>query len=150
MTRTALYRHFDDQGRLLYVGISKHPTQRLSEHERASDWAPLISRIEIEWHDTRGDAETAEVHAIRHERPKFNRAHADAGPPLQVKIPRHRESTRRAYSPKEFADIVGCTRQHVQNLIARGELPSFKLGNRRFIPVQALDDLIATVMGGDE
>ncbi|MGH9287513.1 MAG: helix-turn-helix domain-containing protein [Acidimicrobiales bacterium] len=48
---------------------------------------------------------------------------------------------RIAYSPAEFAAAVGCSRQHVQNLIARGELPSVKLGRKRLIPRTALEAL---------
>lgn len=55
--------------------------------------------------------------------------------------------TRRAYSPAELAAVLGCTRQHIQNLIARGELPSFKLGHRRFIPAQVLDELEKRALG---
>jgi excisionase family DNA binding protein len=49
---------------------------------------------------------------------------------------------RLAYSPAEFAEAVGCTRQHVQNLIARGELHSVKLGRKRLIPRHVVDQLL--------
>lgn len=49
---------------------------------------------------------------------------------------------RIAYSPAEFAAAVGCTRQHVQNLIRRGELHSVKLGRKRLIPRAAVDALL--------
>jgi excisionase family DNA binding protein len=48
---------------------------------------------------------------------------------------------RLGYSPAEFAAAFGCTRQHVQNLIARGELPSIKLGRLRRIPASVVDAL---------
>lgn len=51
---------------------------------------------------------------------------------------------RVAYSPAEFAAAVGCSRQHVQNLIARGELPSVKLGAKRLIPLSVLEQVLAT------
>lgn len=38
--------------------------------------------------------------------------------------------------------MLGCTRQHIQNLIARGELRSVKLGHRRLIPVSVVEDLL--------
>jgi excisionase family DNA binding protein len=56
------------------------------------------------------------------------------------------EPSRLALSPAEFAAAVGCSRQHVANMIARGELRSVKLGGRRLIPVAALDELLN---GGD-
>lgn len=51
---------------------------------------------------------------------------------------------RLAYSPAETANQLGCTRQHVQNLIARGELRSIKLGRKRLIPASVIEDLLAT------
>jgi excisionase family DNA binding protein len=50
---------------------------------------------------------------------------------------------RLAYSPAELADALGCTRVHVQNLIARGELRSVKLGRRRLIPATVVAELLA-------
>jgi len=52
------------------------------------------------------------------------------------------DTERLAYSPAEFAAAVGCTRQHVQNLIARGEIPSVKLGRLRRIPAHIVEDLL--------
>jgi excisionase family DNA binding protein len=49
------------------------------------------------------------------------------------------DDDRVAYSPTEVARRLGCTRQHVQNLIARGEIPSMKLGRRRLIPRSFVD-----------
>lgn len=49
---------------------------------------------------------------------------------------------RLAYSPSEFAAAVGCSRQHVQNMIARGELASIKLGRRRLIPASVVAELL--------
>jgi excisionase family DNA binding protein len=49
---------------------------------------------------------------------------------------------RLAYSPTELTQALGCTRQHVQNLIARGELRSVKLGRRRLIPRQVVEQFL--------
>ena len=53
------------------------------------------------------------------------------------------DTERLGYSPAEFAAAFGCTRQHVQNLIARGELPSIKLGRLRRIPAPVVDALLS-------
>jgi predicted GIY-YIG superfamily endonuclease len=71
---TGLYRHFDADGLLLYVGISSKPPQRLAEHARGSDWAKAIARVTIEWFETREAALAAEANAIRDEAPIFNLA----------------------------------------------------------------------------
>ena len=54
---------------------------------------------------------------------------------------------RLAYSPTELAQALGCTRQHVQNLIARGEIRSVKLGRKRLIPRAVVEELLQG--GGD-
>jgi predicted GIY-YIG superfamily endonuclease len=75
MTRTALYRHRDKNGTLLYVGISLSVPKRLAEHMRRSPWAEEITRVDIAWYPSRHEAEAAERHAIRTEAPRWNIAH---------------------------------------------------------------------------
>lgn len=69
---TQLYRHFDAQGRLLYVGISLSTVARLTQHRNSSDWYSQISRVEIQKFDTRAEAEGAEWEAIQKEKPIHN------------------------------------------------------------------------------
>jgi hypothetical protein len=80
MTETALYRHFDDVGVLLYVGISLSPINRLAAHMDSSSWANRIARVDVEWHDTRELAIEAERVAIANESPKHNVQHAGDNP----------------------------------------------------------------------
>lgn len=75
-TRTALYRHFDADGRLLYVGISLNAVARLCQHRRDAHWFGDIARIDIEWHPSRTAADKAEREAIVAECPLHNVAHA--------------------------------------------------------------------------
>jgi predicted GIY-YIG superfamily endonuclease len=70
--RTALYRLFDSEGRLLYVGIAFDPRSRLSDHARQKEWWPTVADRTIEWHATRTEAAAAEVTAIRSEKPLYN------------------------------------------------------------------------------
>jgi excisionase family DNA binding protein len=53
------------------------------------------------------------------------------------------EVERIAYSPAELAAAVGVTRQHIQNMINRGEIASVKLGRRRLIPADVVERLLA-------
>jgi hypothetical protein len=69
---TALYRHFDAHGKLLYVGISLSVVARLSRHVNGSHWSRQIAMITIEWHPGRPEALAAEAAAIVGERPAFN------------------------------------------------------------------------------
>lgn len=68
----ALYRHFDSDGALLYVGISVHPTLRTYQHMHVSDWSDEIANITVERFDARSKALAAETEAIRVENPKYN------------------------------------------------------------------------------
>jgi hypothetical protein len=73
--KTALYRHYDAQGALLYVGASVNPYGRFSQHKCKSKWAYDVRRIEIEWFSCRSEAQDAEKAAIKSERPKYNLLH---------------------------------------------------------------------------
>lgn len=70
--RTALYRHFDAEGRLLYVGISLSAARRLEQHKSTAQWFSKIVRVEIQWHPSRMDALAAEASAIVNEHPLHN------------------------------------------------------------------------------
>lgn len=75
--KCALYRHFDDQGTLLYVGISVEPTTRGRAHARHSAFMEFAVRQETEWLDSEEAAHAAEREAIANERPLFNKTGAD-------------------------------------------------------------------------
>lgn len=70
--RTALYRHFDKDGNLLYVGVSLNAIERTIAHRDKSHWYNDIARIEIEWHHSRSAAYYQEKLVIKREHPKHN------------------------------------------------------------------------------
>lgn len=70
--RTALYRFFDSEERLLYVGVAFDPDARWKEHAKSKPWWPDVKRKVIEWRETRTDALIAEADTIRTERPLYN------------------------------------------------------------------------------
>lgn len=74
-----LYRHFDKEGTLLYVGISLNGLQRLVSHKEGARWFSEISRVEIEKHASKKAASIAEGLAIRTEKPKYNVHFKDHG-----------------------------------------------------------------------
>lgn len=69
-----LYRHYDDRGRLLYIGISIGGPQRQRAHSSRAAWWRRVRKIMIEPHDTIAAARVAEMMAIAAEGPEFNRA----------------------------------------------------------------------------
>jgi predicted GIY-YIG superfamily endonuclease len=70
--RTALYRFFDSEERLLYVGVAFDPEARWKEHAKSKPWWHDVTRKVIEWRPTRTDALIAEAEVIRAGRPLYN------------------------------------------------------------------------------
>lgn len=69
--RCAIYRLFDEEGELLYVGVSNDPYRRLRDHRRKF-WGKVVASVTVEWFDTRIEAQRAEIWAICDEEPSFN------------------------------------------------------------------------------
>lgn len=67
-----LYRFFDADGELLYVGITCDPGSRFKQHRRGKSWWHEIARIELEQFSSRVELEQAEREAIPKENPKYN------------------------------------------------------------------------------
>jgi len=73
---TALYRHYDAENVLLYIGVSINPIQRTDQHIYSSEWTLDVKSIEIEWHENGYLARSAEMIAIRNEHPLHNSMHS--------------------------------------------------------------------------
>jgi len=71
----AMYRHVDADGVLLYIGIATDPDLRREQHAATSKWFRFASRMDVDWYETRGDAEAAERSAIQADLPIFNKTH---------------------------------------------------------------------------
>jgi hypothetical protein len=78
-----LYRHFDKNRNLLYVGISLTHMKRLSTHRLHADWFLQIKTVEIEHFKDRKTAMQAEREAIAHENPMFNIMRPEVKYPLK-------------------------------------------------------------------
>jgi len=72
---TQLYRHFDEDGTLLYIGISLNTMSRLSQHKVASPWFEKVASVTIDHFDSRAEALKAEREAIQNENPPHNIHH---------------------------------------------------------------------------
>ena len=73
--QTTLYRHFNADGVLLYVGISLSALYRLSQHADHSEWYNEISKVEMEHFCDRPSAMVAERKAVISEGPLHNIHH---------------------------------------------------------------------------
>lgn len=51
---------------------------------------------------------------------------------------------RRVWTVSEAALVLGISRAHAYELVARGELPHLRLGRRIVIPRHALEELLTT------
>lgn len=72
-----LYRAYDSQKNLLYVGISGKWHERLHAHEKTSEWIEQADWVKIERYSDRDSVEAAEKLAIRSEKPKFNKVFSE-------------------------------------------------------------------------
>ena len=69
--QAAVYRLYDVDGALLYIGSSYDPEEREQVHSHTV-WGQRIARRADEWHETREVAYEAERRAIRVEGPRHN------------------------------------------------------------------------------
>lgn len=68
-----VYRLYDAADRLLYVGMTCDPGQRLREHKRSQPWWGEVHRHTLQETATRADAFFVEAGAILTEKPAYNR-----------------------------------------------------------------------------
>ena len=80
--RQVIYRHFDAEDNLLYVGQSLRPMVRLETHRSASDWYYDIAKVTLDWLEPGVSASEVEQAAIRSEMPKYNSPLRQKGRPL--------------------------------------------------------------------
>lgn len=135
MSETHLYKHFNAEGKLLYVGISLSTITRLSQHKEHSHWFASIARVEILKFASRERALEAERLAIIEENPEHNIKR----PKIPSKYTREQEADARAargaltgrlvrynptYSMREAGEVLGISSALVKRLIDAGKLGS--------------------------
>ncbi|WP_405888827.1 GntR family transcriptional regulator [Streptomyces sp. NBC_01136] len=123
--RTALYRLYGADDRLLYVGISNEPKERMKAHAADKPWWGQVETRDFEWFETRERAAKAEVDAIRLEQPLHNHAHNTAA--VLALLPAALEEPLRP----QFTPVVADDRSAAQRMAAdiraltmAGELPT--------------------------
>jgi hypothetical protein len=126
--RCELYRHFDKDGNLLYVGISWTAIGRLMNgHRHGAHWFDRITRVEIEHFDSRTKALAAEKLALKNERPAFNVWTDD----------KRGINCRSDEQKREIADLLG-------KITAAGHLP------RKNSCLSVLRSVWASIEAGDQ
>ena len=76
---TALYRFYDTDDNLLYVGITVELGWRWKQHARR-EWWRQVTRATVEHHPSRDEAAAAERTAIQQEHPRWNVIHKPPPP----------------------------------------------------------------------
>lgn len=74
--RTALYRLYDAEDDLLYIGISRNPATRFKVHERYQPWRHHVACVDLTWHADYLSARADELARQRSERPPYNAMHS--------------------------------------------------------------------------
>lgn len=69
---TSLYRLYDIDATLLYIGIAGNPGRRFEQHAKDKPWWGHVTDVRLEHFLTREAAILAEADAIRTENPKHN------------------------------------------------------------------------------
>jgi hypothetical protein len=72
---TSVYRYFDGNNLLVYVGITSRGIKRNREHNDVKSWWQYVVRQEVEHFDTRSEAAARERALIREYRPPYNIQH---------------------------------------------------------------------------
>lgn len=84
-----LYRFYDADRRLLYVGITGNPLTRWDWHSTHAAWWPLAEYVALSTYRSRTDCTLAEGAAMYHEHPRFN-----------IQYPRPRRGRRSPENPR--------------------------------------------------
>lgn len=124
--RTAVYRFYDNDNTLIYVGITNNPVKRWDLHAYEKPWWSDVTLREIEWFSTREEAEVAEAQIISSRRPKWN---VDGGEPERGKPGLTSGHLQKGWEPDE----------HILSLVARYDEEQRNLA-------QARDELEAEIV----
>jgi excisionase family DNA binding protein len=135
-----LYRHYDRDGTLLYVGVSLNAIHRLSQHKGCSDWFDQIARVEIESFGNREAALVAERRAIDSENPRCNVLFARRGPRWRQHVQDSADDITRSvvfkpiYTVEQVAELLDARPAAIRKLIESGKLGAVAIENGRHKP----------------
>ena len=108
-----LYRHYDENDRLLYIGVSNSFFERLSNHKNHSHWFEKVTKIHLEHFDSQEDLLIAEKKAIKKEKPLHNIRYSDVN-----KIP-----TNPILNTVKVCRLLGVNRWTFNRMIEDGRFP---------------------------
>lgn len=108
-----LYRYFDDQWALLYIGVTRNVDRRVLTH-RHDYWRRYVQYVKAEQSfPTRSDARDAEREAIRAEQPLFNGTNITAATAIRAL----------EYVEGEGDDVLPAQRRLLKVVMGTGYVP---------------------------
>lgn len=123
----AVYRMFDADGQLLYIGQSNQPWVRPMQKLGEADWPLKIANIAVRWFPTREEAMAEEERLIKKLMPPFNVQH---NPKVKAKRPPSygglvlaRWLERRCMTADEFAAMAQIAPVTVHGLLTKNTYP---------------------------
>lgn len=120
---TTVYRLFDSDDRLLYVGATNGVKARFATHAATKEWWTTVEKVNLRHYPNRQQALVAEAEAIRREAPMYNMRtpkDVDSFPPpagnplLQLRIPQDLADWLEAKYPSR-----GEVAEYVRRVLAR-------------------------------
>lgn len=126
MTQYCLYRMFDDQNNLLYVGQSIRLAERMHQHSKDKSWWPP-QRIEIEQYENANALNDAERQVIQTEKPLHNVMHNKSIPKVRLtktsctseKIETFKRSVDMLWEPIEVDNFIEDWDHYAEALYSR-------------------------------
>lgn len=111
MSSYVLYRAFDANEKLLYVGQSTSVIGRLKEHIKSSEWSGFVDNITLQRFTNERQLFRAEMKAIQEEKPMYNKTHnrryREQIVELRLKITQLKDELRREKNRRAFKE-AGC------------------------------------------
>lgn len=142
-----LYRLFNDDNVLLYVGVSKSTIRRLAEHNSTTWWLDVAS-MTVEHFTDRAAALAAESVAVKTEAPLHN-VRLTAKWDSRLLTPRDEADSEPIFlTVAETAERLRISNDTVYDLISEGLLPCATFGRTKRVPAIAIDQVVAQAMTG--
>lgn len=117
-----VYRIYDAEARLIYVGITSRGIARLDTHAQNGTWGKDVVLVGVEHFPTRADALAREAALIREFRPKHNTVGSAPLPPAEGLL-----------SVQEVADLIQMSPAFIRKAINVGELAAVRHGRTSWI-----------------
>ena len=149
---TSLYRFFDSNDQLIYVGITSRHAERWDEHGKNSAWWLHVDHATISHFQSRTDALHAEAEAIENEKPLYNVSRSKVNSQSrrnralmsgQLKNAYEALDTQLCWSITEAAMLLGVQRQTLARALKTERLTPLRIGGKTVISSKQLKQFIS-------